>query len=292
MKGLLQWGMILMAWVLLAGCSESGRNKPAPPPVTAASSTGDLTYRDVLQLGGVIHNVSMTSDAQQIWVGTHAGLYSSAGGGLWGLLSPQLEQQDVTGWFVDPKNADLIFAAGKNGVLSSNDRGQSWTQLGKGLPKSAEIRSFAGTREGEQLRLFAFVAGEGIYQSSDAGGEWKLWLPLDQEVYAMDFDPVENRLYVAAQFSLLYHEDGEWKTEVVPDVQQVYSLSVDSQGILAVATDQGIMEKVNGEWKQLDARSPETLIVIAPGAGKYQWVGIGESAFVYTLSDDKWKKWN
>lgn len=293
MRSLLQWGMIMMTWALLAGCGESGRNTSVPPPVTAAATPGDLTYQDVLQKGEVVHNLSMTPDAQQIWVGTHAGLYSSAGGGLWGALSPELEREDVTGWFVDPDNPEHIFAAGQSGVISSRDGGKKWIRLGKGLPQPAEIRSVAGIREGEQLRLFAFVAGEGIYQSSNAGKEWKLWLPLDQEVYAMDYDPVEHRLYVAAQFSLLYHEEGQWKTEAVPHGQQVYSLTVDRvNGVLAVATDQGILEKVDGEWQELHAKAPEKLIVIAPGAGDYKWVGIGESAFVYALSGDKWMKWN
>ncbi|MEJ8546719.1 hypothetical protein [Brevibacillus borstelensis] len=293
MKGLLQWGMILMAWALLAGCSESGRSKPVQPPVTAAAVPGDLTYQDVVQKGEVVHNLSMTPDAQHIWVGTHAGLYHSTGGGAWGSLSTELEQEDVTGWFVDPNNPQRIFAAGNSGVLQSTDGGKKWSKVGKGLPEPADIRSFAGIREGDQIRLFAFVTGEGIYQSSNAGKDWSLWLPLDQEVYAMDYDPMENRLYVAAQFNLLYHEDGQWKTEVVPNAQQVYSLTVDrTSGILAVATDRGIMEKIDGIWQQLDAKSPETLIVIAPGAGEYRWVGIGESAFVYTLSNGKWKKWN
>ena len=109
----------------------------------------------------------------------------------------------------------------------------------------------------------------------------------------MDFNPEENRLYVAAQFSLLYNEDGEWKTEVLPQAQQIYSLSVDKRtGILAVATEQGIFEKIKGEWRLLDARSPEKLIMISSGEGETKWVGVGESALIYKLSDNRWVKWN
>lgn len=282
-----------MVLALMAGCGDSGQSKPAPPSVTAAALKGDLTYQDVLEKGETVHTLGMTADAQQIWVGTHAGLYSSTPGGLWSLLSTQLEQQDIAGWFVDPNDPRHIFAAGSEGVLRSTDGGKQWTSIGTGLPTPADIRSFAGIREGEQIRLFAFVSGEGIYQSVDGGEQWRLWEPMDQEVFAMDFNPAENRLYVAAQFSLLYNEDGEWKTEVLPGAQQIYSLSVDRRtGVLAVATEQGVFEKAKGEWRLLDARSPEKLIMISSGEGDIQWVGVGESALIYKLADDKWTKWN
>lgn len=282
-----------MVLSLLMGCSDGERNEPVPPQVTAASLKGDLTYQDVLEKGETVHNLAMTADGERIWVGTHAGLYSSAGGGLWGLISTQLEQQDIVGWFIDPENPDQIIVAGNEGVLRSQDGGKEWASIGTGLPTPADIRSFAGIREGEQIRLFAFVSSEGIYQSTDGGENWSLWRPMDQEVYAMDFDPEQNRLYVAAQFSLLYHEDGQWKTEVLPQAQQIYSLSVDKRtGILAVATEQGIFEKEHGEWRALDARAPENLIMISTGVGDTKWVGIGESALIYKLANNRWTKWN
>lgn len=293
MKGFVRWGMGAMVLVLLAGCGESGPSKPASPSVTAAALKGDLTYQDVLEKGETVHNLAMTMDAERIWVGTHAGLYSSTTGGLWSLLSTQLEYHDIAGWFVDPEDPRQIYAAGSEGVLFSGDGGKQWSSIGSGLPSPADIRSFAGIREGEQIRLFAFVSGEGIYQSADGGQKWSLWQPMDQEVFSMDFAPAENRLYVAAQFSLLYNEDGEWKTEVLPGAQQIYSLSVDRRtGVLAVATEQGIFEKAKGEWRLLDARSPEKLIMIASGEGDTKWVGVGESALIYKLTDNRWVKWN
>lgn len=293
MTGYLRWGIGVTVLALLVGCSDSERGEPTSSSVVAAALPGDLTYQDVLEKGETVHNLAMTPDTGRIWVGTHAGLYSSADGGMWGLVSPQLEQQDITGWFVDPQDTQRIIAAGSEGVWRSQDGGKTWSSIGKGLPTPANIRSFAGIREGEQIRLFAFVSGEGIYQSVDGGMNWSLWQPMDQEVYAMDFNPEENRLYVAAQFSLFYNEDGEWKTEPLPQAQQIYSLSVDRRtGVLAAATEQGIFEKVDGEWRLLDARAPEKLIVIAQGAGDAKWVGIGESALIYKLTRERWTKWN
>ncbi|MGN7472242.1 WD40/YVTN/BNR-like repeat-containing protein [Brevibacillus sp. SAFN-007a] len=288
-----RWGMGVMAVLLLGGCNNGDvQEKPAPSSVTAAALQGDLTYQDVLEKGETIHTLAMMPDAGQIWVGTHAGLYSSASGGLWGLLSPQLEQFDIVGWFVDPDDARHMYVGGHEGVRRSVDGGKTWTPASKGLPEPAQIRSLTGTRQGDKVRLFAFVTGEGIYQSTDEGETWSLWQPLDQEVYAMDFSSNENRLYVAAQFSLLYNEEGQWQTEEIPEAEQIYSLSVNRRtGVLAVATEKGVYEKIEGEWRLLDARSPEKLIVIASGDGDTKWVGIGESALIYKLSDNRWTQW-
>ncbi|CAM3291098.1 MULTISPECIES: hypothetical protein [Brevibacillus] len=292
MKKFQRWGAVLIAMSVMTGCSESGPNKPSSSSVTAAAMPGDLTYQEVLEKGGTVHNLSMRA-SDQIWVGTNSGLYYSADRGGWGLLSSQIEYQDIVGWYIDPNDPDHIIIAGHTGVMRSEDGGKHWDSIGKGLPSPANIRSFVGIQEEDQLRLCAFVSGEGIYHSVDGGEIWSMWLPMDQEVYAMDFNPVENRLYVAAQFSLFYHEDGQWKSEVVPQAQQTYSLAVDPRsGVLAVATEQGVFEKANGEWRLLNAKAPERLIVVAPGEGKTKWIGIGESALIYSLANDRWTKWN
>jgi ligand-binding sensor domain-containing protein len=293
MKKFKLWGAVLIVMSVMTGCSESGQNQPPPSPVTAAAlPQGTMTYQEVLEKGGTVHNLAMRA-ADQIWVGTNSGLYHSTANGGWGLLSSQLEFQDIVGWYVYPDDPDHIVIAGNSGVMRSKDGGVNWESIGNGFPSPANIRSFVGIEEKGSIRLCAFVSGEGIYHSNDDGENWSMWLPMDQEVYAMDFNPEENRLYVAAQFSLFYHEDGEWKSEVLPQAEQTYSLAVDERsGVLAVATEQGVFEKEDGEWRLLDAKAPEKLIVVAPGEGDTEWIGIGESALIYSLADDRWTKWN
>lgn len=289
MNVFLRCGVVLIMVAGLTGCSMNGQqdNPETTPPLL-----GDLTYQDVLEKGGTVHNLGMTAN-EIVWVGTNAGLYHSADGKNWGLVSGQLENQDIVGWFINPRDPDQIIAAGHTGVMRSSDGGEHWSSIGQGLPVPANIGSFAGFEEQGSIHLFAFISGEGIYQSTDGGENWSLWKPMDQEVYAMDFNPLENRLYVAAQFNLLYYEDGSWKTDVLPQAEQTYSLSVDRRtGVLAVATEQGVYEKVDGQWQLLDAKAPEKLIVVAPGEGEARWIGIGESALIYTLADDRWTKWN
>jgi photosystem II stability/assembly factor-like uncharacterized protein len=228
-----------------------------------------------------------------VWVGTGSGLYHSADGKNWGLLFPQLENRDIAGWFVNPEDPDQIFAAGSNGIMRTLDGGVNWAEIGEGLPDPAAVSSFTGYEEDGQIHLFAFISGEGIYRSTDAGENWQLWSQIDQEVYAMDFHPEENRLCAAAQFSLLCEEDGKWRSVDLPQAEQIYSLAVNREtGALAVATEQGVFEKKDDEWERLDAESPEKLIVVSPGAKNVNWVGLGESALIYMLEKDKWILWN
>lgn len=295
MRRFIRFCIIIALIALIVGCSgqEKGKEKDKQPaPVTAAHLTGDLTYQDVLEKGETINALSMTEEGKSIWVGTHAGVYSSVNSGLWALLSNDLGQDDVTAWFADPQQPERIVAAG-NGVLKhSSDGGKSWQSIGEGLPPSPNIRSLTGVREGDQLRLFGLVSGEGVYQSVDGGENWKLWLPLDQEVYAMDYSPARQRIFVATQYGLLYNQGELWETEQLADVEQIYSLAVDRrEDSLYIATEHGIMRNRDGEWEVLSAKAPEKLISIAAGVGDYTLVGIGESAFIYTLSNDKWSKW-
>ncbi|GAA4725657.1 hypothetical protein [Brevibacillus fulvus] len=289
------FGLWLLAAMLLitTGCSTTEPNhsqNQQPVQAIAPDVPGDLTYQDVLQKGGAVRAVAMP-DGRKIWLGTNAGLYTSANDGLWALTFKQLEQADVTGWFVNPKQPKQIFVAGNGFVKRSNDQGKSWEDVMEGLPASPDIRSFFGRFNQDQAELFAFVSGGGVYRSTDNGDHWALWLPLDQEVYAADFNPSDQRIYVATQYGLLYQEDQTWKTEPTGDAEQIYSVAVNKQDhTLYIATERGILQKQQEGWKRISAPSPERLIMIASGMGNFELVGIGESAFIYTFSNGKWSK--
>ncbi len=279
--------------VLLAGCGTGGDGQDATrkQSVLASAVTGDMTYQDVLQKGGYVTFVTVTSDGGRIWLGTHAGLYVSAGDKLWSLASNDVAQDEATGLFIDPSQPKRMFVGTRTAFKLSTDGGKSWKNTpGKGLPKQPEIHSFAGVREGNQIRLFAYVNDEGIYQSADAGEHWQKWLSFDQDVTSMLYQPRERRLYAVAQDGLYSGTSDLWEKENLPDVQQVYSVAMDPQdGSLYVATDRGILVKRDGAWTSHPVKVPEKLMMLAAGSG--QLVAVGESAFLYTLQDHTWKKW-
>jgi ligand-binding sensor domain-containing protein len=289
-KGLIRFCIGLVVLAAVTGCSETAEpGNHHAPPVSSATVPGDLTYQDVLQKGEAVHSLAMTDDAT-IWVGTTAGLYRSTGSGLWASFSPQIESDDVTGWYIDPADPQHVYIGGSGTMKVSVDGGKSWKPMTDGLPDAPDIRSITGVRKDGELRLYAAVSGEGVYLSRN-GGKWEKWQSLDQEIYMIDYDPAEERMYVATQYGLFHDEQDRWEAEQLPDAKQVYSLAVDDRdGTIYVATEQGVLQKRDGAWTPLEAKAPERLVVIAQGAGDTQLVGIGESAYLYALQDGKWTK--
>lgn len=290
MKGIRRLWIGLALILVAAGCSgQEASTEQVKTPVVAAKIAGDLSYQDVLQRGAVIHNLAMTA-SEKIWVGTHAGVFSSADNKLWFALSPHLDTADVTGWYSDPDDPATVYLGGNNVMKRSTDGGKTWQDFLDGLPENPDVRGMIGLKKKDQLYLYAALSGEGVYESV-AGGAWKKWLPLDQEVYSIAYHEGDKRIYVAAQYGLLYAEGKTWESESIGDAEQIYSLCIDRRdGTIYVATEQGIMKKQDGAWSMLQNNAPERIVVLGQGVGDYQLVGLGESAYIYTLRNDTWMK--
>lgn len=290
MKGNIRFCIGVALFLIAAGCSSQGPSTDhGKIAVVAANISGDLSYQDVLQRGAVIHNLAMTA-SEKIWVGTHAGLFSSADNKLWFTVSPKLDTVDVTDWYIDPDDTAKIILGGNNVMKRSEDGGNIWHDFTQGLPENPDIRGLVGVKKGSELYLYAAASGEGVYRSV-AGAAWEKWLPLDQEVYSIAHHEDDDRIYVATQYGLLHAAEKGWETEPVGDAEQIYSLCIDDRnGTLYVATELGVMKKQDGVWAQLANSAPERLVVLNEGVGDYQLVGVGESAYIYTLRNDVWTK--
>ncbi|MFM1654350.1 WD40/YVTN/BNR-like repeat-containing protein [Brevibacillus sp. B_LB10_24] len=284
-------GIIIGLAVAGCGTQTSGTVRELPP-VQAALVQGDLTYQDVLEKGGFLQFAAKSPDASRIWLGTHSGLYASANDKLWVLSSPDVGEDDVAGLFIDPADPRRIFIGGQGICKFSSDGGQTWKTIDQGLPKGANIRSFAGIRQKEKVELYAYVAEDGIYQFTDGGQKWEKWLSIDQEVYAMAFHPAQQRLYLVTQSGLLSVGEEPLRSEPVPDVKQVYSLAIDSQDdALYLSTDIGVLIQNGSDWTPHTAKAPEQFVLLGPGFGSDKIVAVGESAALYTLTKGKWRKW-
>lgn len=289
-------GMLLATW-FVAGCQDDGQTTVQPRknqqlPVVAAHIQGDLTYQDVLQKGEVVHAVGMPGQAGQVWLGTHRGLYVSAEKNTWALLSPDLGNEDITAWVVNPNDPDEVFVAGESVSFRSTDGGHSWEPVGEGLPASPDILSVVDATEWKQRVMYTLVANEGVFRSGDGGLHWKKYMALEQPVNSMEYNAADGHLYVVTQDGILVDDNGNWLKEELPGASQVYSLAADNVNKnLYAATSEGILQKRNGTWKLLPDKLPERLVVIAAGSDKNTLVGVGESALLYVLQQEGWKKW-
>jgi len=65
-----------------------------------------------------------------------------------------------------------LYAAGPGaGVVRSDDRGQTWRQIGDGLP-SEQIGAFA-VHSFRPDTLYASIDGQGVFRTEDGGGRWQ-----------------------------------------------------------------------------------------------------------------------
>jgi photosystem II stability/assembly factor-like uncharacterized protein len=113
-------------------------------------------------------------DPERILLGTHAGLYESLDGGrTWKQVA--LVGQDAMN--MARSNGATVWTAGHNVLAKSADGGETWSDVRPdGLP-SLDIHGFAvDPRDGT---LWAAVAGEGLYRSTDGGGSFE---PVSEDV--------------------------------------------------------------------------------------------------------------
>jgi photosystem II stability/assembly factor-like uncharacterized protein len=109
-------------------------------------------------------------DSKHVLLGTHAGLYESTNGGRdWEKVA--LEGQDAMN--LARSDDQTVWTAGHEVFAKSTDGGATWTDVRpEGLP-SLDIHGFAVDPNDPQT-LYAAVAGQGLYRSSDAGDSFEL----------------------------------------------------------------------------------------------------------------------
>jgi len=125
--------------------------------------------------------------------GGERGLYKTTdGGATWSRSLYISDNTGITDIVLDPKNADVIYAATyprrrhvgqaiggspEGGVHKSTDGGKTWTKLGNGLP-TGDVGRAGLAIEGRTspTQVFAFIeasAGQsGLYRSTDDGATW------------------------------------------------------------------------------------------------------------------------
>lgn len=106
----------------------------------------------------------------RLTLGTHAGLFGSADGGLsWTKAS--LAGQDAMN--LAQPGGETVWAAGHDVLARSGDGGRTWQDVRPdGLP-GLDVHGFAVDAK-DSRTLFAAIAGQGIYRSTDGGASFGL----------------------------------------------------------------------------------------------------------------------
>jgi photosystem II stability/assembly factor-like uncharacterized protein len=147
-----------------------------------------------------------------LYAGTEHGLLCSRdGGATWDDITGELTAHGVFGILVDPADPQhLWIRLAYERIYESHDGGQTWTALWEGMESHHVVLSMAYTPSGD---LWSGTQ-EGLFHWDPAAGRWQFEpLPLPhQSVFALAFDPEDERLYAGASTGLWVRStSGEWQ---------------------------------------------------------------------------------
>lgn len=247
LAGLVALGAIAVV-AILGGSGDGGGSVPGG----SLPNTGD--YHSLL--------VS-PRDPKRLTLGTHEGLFTSADGGrTWSQTS--LVGQDAMN--LARPDGDTVWAAGHLMLARSDDGGASWEDVRpEGLP-SLDVHGFAVDASNDEI-LWAAIAGEGLYRSTDDGASFALVNgDFGRGVMALASLP-DGRLLAGdmERQGLFASDDGgkTWDDVVEGQIMGIAVGSADPKRILASGS--AVLRSTDG------GRSWDQVLSIPSGSGPIAW---------------------
>jgi photosystem II stability/assembly factor-like uncharacterized protein len=230
------------------------------------------------------------TDPQKLVLGTHYGLYVSEDGGVrW--RADALAGSDAMN-LVRPNGA-TIWLAGHEVFKQSHDNGKTWSDVQpSGLP-SLDIHGFATDPRNHQT-LYAAIAGQGLYRSTDTGRSFALVSPaVGGSVMALAVLPDGRILAGDMAQGLLASKDGgtTWRRLLAVQLMGLAVNPKAPQRVLASGAG-GIALSVDGgnHWRSvLDLRSGAGPIAWSPTDPKLAYA-VGLDRVLYR-SNDRGSSW-
>jgi len=190
------------------------------------------------------------TDARQLVLGTHAGLYvSSDGGRSW--RAGELAGHDAMN-LVRTKSG-TVWAAGHNVLFRRTDDAGTWeTVRPSGLP-GLDLHGFAvDSTDGETL--YAAVAGEGLYRSSDGGGTFSLVSEeVGGSVFGLAILPGGRVLAADSNRGVLASDDGgaSWNVVLQAPVVGLAVNPADARVVLAAGAAVHLSQDGGRTWRKV-----------------------------------------
>jgi photosystem II stability/assembly factor-like uncharacterized protein len=241
--------------LLLVSQRGGGPTVEAPPAASTLPVTPD--YHSLLVAPG---------DPDHLWLGTHVGLHESTDGGRsWSEAG--LSGQDAMNLARTPgPRSKTVWTAGHNVLAKSTDGGESWADVRPaGLP-SLDVHGFATDPRNDKT-LWAAVAGEGLFRSTDGGQSFS---PVSKQVgpgvMALGVSPSGRVLAGDMEQGLMASTDeGQTWTQVLPEALMGLAINPRTPANVLATGQSGI-------WSSSDGGSTWRIVhPLVQGAGPVAW---------------------
>lgn len=196
-------------------------------------------------------------------LGTHQGIFRSTDGGrTWAFA--ELDGQDAMN--LAPAAAETVWAAGHNVLSKSTDSGGNWEDIRPdGLP-SLDVHGFAVDPRNAKT-LYAAIAGEGLYRSTDGGDSFELASSdVGDAVMALAVTPDGRILAGDMRSGLLVSSDvGQtWRQQLRVQLLGLAVNPADPKRVVAAGAGGVHLSRDGGRtWRQV--------LAVPDGAGPIAW---------------------
>lgn len=277
-----RWRLPVIAVALLLAGAAAAFVLFRPSGGEVAVAWAELNTEDV-------HSLTFApDDPDRLYFGHHDGLLESDDGGRsW--QPTALTGSDAMN--VRAGSDGLLQVAGHEVYLASRDGGQTWEPVPNDLP-ALDLHAFV-TAPANPARAWAFAAGHGLFESTDAGRHWELRQPGSfgsLAIFERDGEPI---LVGLTESGIARSEDGgrTWRPLGMPSGQlTTLAASVDGRVLYAGTTD-GLQRSTDGGATWMRTRFAGVALAIAVAPTDAETVAVVDDASRFYRSGDGGATW-
>jgi photosystem II stability/assembly factor-like uncharacterized protein len=204
-------------------------------------------------------------DPEHLFFGHHGGLLESLDGGRsW--RPTALAGSDAMN--VRAASGGLLQIAGHEVYLESRDGGQTWQPVPNDLP-GLDLHAFV-TAPSDASHAWAYAAGQGLFESTDAGRHWELRQGGSFGSLTVFEQAGEAVLVGLTQAGPARSDDGgrTWQPLATPAGQPVSVVAAANGSVLYAGTTSGFQRSTDGgaSWSPTGFSGTAVAVAVAPGS--------------------------